>query len=152
MERLSAFRQGELYRLHDVVIRLDRIAQELLKPLGMSYGEFLVLLHIAEQPGTRHYEVARRMGLSKTSVSLRVKVLLDRQWVFQYQNRENRREQQLEPTAHGREMLDRAVETLEGAAEPLFAELGGRRGSFREMLATLQGLLEQKLPDKGGGA
>lgn len=138
MERLSAFRGSELYLLHEVVMRLDRVAQDLLKPLGLTYAEFLVLLQIVEQPGTRHHDVAQRMNLSKTSVSLRVKTLLERNWIVQRQNPRNRREQLLEPTPAGREVLDQAVRTLADAAEPLFAQLGEARQGLKLALARLQ--------------
>lgn len=141
MERLSAFRRGELYLLHDVVIRLDRVAQELLKPIGLTYGDFLVLLQIAEQPGARHHEIATRMGLSKTSVSLRVRDLITRGWIVQQQNPENRREQLLETTPAGRDVLDRAVRVLEESAEPLFQHLGEGREVFRNALTALRRLL-----------
>jgi hypothetical protein len=74
----SSFQESELYKLHAVVTALDRIAQQLLKPLSISYTEFLVMLSASEASDRTQSDIGRQMGLGKASISVKVKTLLPR--------------------------------------------------------------------------
>jgi DNA-binding MarR family transcriptional regulator len=140
------FNRSELYLLHAAVLQLDRIARELLRPLDLTYGDFLTLLMVHEHPGSPHRDIADALDLNKATVSLRVKALLERGWIEQRQNRENRREQLLELPAAGVARLLEAERVLSEAAEPLFSSLGRSREPFRRGLERLVSRLDAGPP------
>ena len=129
------FRESEVYKLHELVVRLDGYAQRmLLAPMGLTYPEFLVLMAIGEGKPAPHQEVAGRIGASKSLVSQRVKALEKKRLVRQGVNPENRREHFLAATARGEEVLSRAYEALLGAVQEVFAPLGRERAVLGRML------------------
>jgi DNA-binding MarR family transcriptional regulator len=138
----SDFSRSELYQLHAAVLQLDRIARELLRPLDLTYGEFLTLLMVHEHPGSPQRDIADALDLNKATVSLRVKELVERGWVEQLQNPKNRREQLLELSETGVARLLDAERVLSEAAEPLFASLGRSREPFRRGLELLVSRLD----------
>ena len=75
MER-TPFRDSEIFKLHEIVIRLDGYAQaRLLPPLGITYPEFLVLMAVEETARATHGDVAAMLEMSKSLVSQRVSAL-----------------------------------------------------------------------------
>jgi DNA-binding MarR family transcriptional regulator len=131
------FQESELYKMHAVVIALDRIAQQLLEPLGVTYTEFLVMLSASEAADRTQTDVGQQMGLGKASISLKVKALLDKSLVTQKQNPVNRRENFLLLTPAGEKVLAAAIERLTSTAEPAFEAMGKNRKPFGEGLDTL---------------
>ncbi|MFP4377297.1 MAG: MarR family winged helix-turn-helix transcriptional regulator [Spirochaetales bacterium] len=135
------FQESELYKLHAVVIALDRIAQQLLEPLGITYTEFLVMLSASESNDRTQSEIGQQMALGKASISLKVKALLEKGLVIQKQNPRNRRENFLLLTDSGKDKLAAAVKTLSETAEPAFQALGRERQPFHAGLETLMTIL-----------
>ncbi len=142
----QAFQQSELYKLHAVVIALDRMAEHLLEPLDITYTEFLVLLSASEAPDRRQSDIGRQMALGKASISIKVKALLDKKLIIQRQNTENRRENFLSLTDSGQEVLSSAVERLSSAAEPAFRAMKEYRSAFGK---GLDRLMAELYPDGG---
>jgi DNA-binding MarR family transcriptional regulator len=133
------FTDSEVYKLHELVIRLDTIAQkEVLAPIGLTYAEFLVLMAVREIPQPRQQDVSEMIGASKSLVSQRVKALAEKRLLRQAVNRDNRREHRLELTRKGSEVLGAAYAALLEAAHGVFASLGRER-------AALNGILDRTL-------
>jgi DNA-binding MarR family transcriptional regulator len=133
------FTDSEVYKLHELVIRLDTIAQRaVLAPIGLTYAEFLVLMAVKEIPQPRQQDVSEMIGASKSLVSQRVKALTEKRLLLQAVNRDNRREHRLELTRKGSEVLGAAYAALLEAANGVFAVLGKER-------AALNGLLDRML-------
>ena len=133
------FTDSEVYKLHELVIRLDTIAQRaVLAPIGLTYAEFLVLMAVKEIPQPRQQDVSEMIGASKSLVSQRVKALTEKRLLLQAVNRDNRREHRLELTRKGSEVLGAAYAALLEAANGVFAVLGKER-------VALNGLLDRML-------
>jgi DNA-binding MarR family transcriptional regulator len=149
------FQQSELYKMHAVVIALDRVAQQLLEPFAITYTEFLVMLSASEGSDRTQSDIGRQMALGKASISIKVKALLEKKLVVQRQNEHNRRENFLSLTDKGEEVLSSAIERLSAAAEPAFEAMGENRAAFREGLDTLMSALYRggggQGPDAPGG-
>ena len=145
------FQENELYKMHAVVIALDRIAQQLLEPLDITYTEFLVMLSASEAGDRTQSDIGHQMGLGKASISIKVKALLDKRLVIQRQNPQNRRENFLLLTTKGKEILASAVERLSSSAEPAFQAMGEDRTPVRRGLDTLMAILyESGTAEKDG--
>ena len=69
----SWFTQTEVFLLHEIVARLDRIARRhVLHAKGISYPEFLVAMAVREMAQPTHGEVGELLDMSKSLVSQRV--------------------------------------------------------------------------------
>lgn len=139
-----SFQESELYKLHAVVIALDRIAQRLLEPLSITYTEFLVMLSASEASDRTQSDIGRHMGLGKSSISVKVKALLDKDLVVQQQNTSNRRENFLVLTNTGKQVLASAIDRLSANAEPAFTATGENRIAFDRALDSLMSVLYGK--------
>jgi DNA-binding MarR family transcriptional regulator len=139
------FRDSEVYKLHEVVIRLDAYAQrELLSPMGLTYPEFLVLMAVGEGAPAPHQVVAGRIGASKSLVSQRVKTLEAKRMLRQVTNPENRREHFLTMTPRGSTTLSRAYAALLEASEDVFGPLGRERGALGRLLDGMLAQIDRK--------
>jgi DNA-binding MarR family transcriptional regulator len=129
------FTESEVYKLHEIVIRLDAYAQGvLLEPIGVTYAEFLVLMAARESRSSTHQDISGLIGASKSLVSQRVKSLEGKRMARQVVNAKNRREHFIELTPKGNETLDRAYASLLGASEGVFGPLGKERGRMNQLL------------------
>ena len=131
------FQRSEVYKLHELVIRLDHIARKVLEPLGVSYADFLVLLNASEHEQRRQSDIAAGMGLSKPAVSLRIKALVKKGLVIHTQNNVNRREWFVSLSDEGRSVVARAEGLLSDSADPVFSSLGAERSAFLRHLNRL---------------
>lgn len=142
-----SFRETELFRLHELVIRLDRAAQLMLEPLGVTFNDFLLLLAVQENPTSSQQEVARFIGVGKASISLRVRALSEKGLVVQSLNLQNRRESHVVLSDGGRRVYREAARLLTERAEPVFDSLGSARERFRAALGALLQTLDSQTPD-----
>ena len=73
----EGFKDSEIYLLHEITTRLDRIARlRILGPSGITYPEFLVLMAARELPAPTQEEVCAFVDMSKSLVSQRVSALM----------------------------------------------------------------------------
>jgi len=144
---VHSFRETELFRIHELVIRLDRLAQLILEPFGVTFNDFLLLLAVGENPSSSQQEVAQFIGVGKASVSLRVKALSEKGLVVQSINLKNRRESHVVLSDDGRRVYLEAACILTERAEPLFDSLGSARERFRTELGALLQTLQSQTSD-----
>ncbi|WP_417216209.1 MarR family winged helix-turn-helix transcriptional regulator [Arthrobacter sp.] len=64
------------YELHDLVRTLDRHADAMLRPHGLTYNRFVTLVIAAEHPGLTGRQLARAVGISEPAMSAIVRHLL----------------------------------------------------------------------------
>ena len=63
----SWFTETEVFLLHEIVARLDRLARRrVLDARGVSYPEFLVAMAVRELPEPTHGEVGELLDISKS--------------------------------------------------------------------------------------
>ena len=144
-----SFRETELFRMHELVVRLDRAAQLILEPLGVTFNDFLLLLAVHENPTSSQQEVARFIGVGKASISLRVRALSEKGLVAQSLNLQNRRESIVVLSDDGRRVYLEAACILTERAEPIFDSLGSARERFRAELGALLQTLQSQTSDSG---
>ncbi len=138
----SWFTQTEVFLLHEIVARLDRIARRrVLDAKGVSYPEFLVAMAVREMAQPTHSEVGDLLDMSKSLVSQRVTGLLAKGLVAQRRDAQNRRLVRLELTAAGEEALEQIYQELANNASRLFGVLGASRRQFMRSLCRLQDAL-----------
>ena len=147
----SWFTQTEVYLLHEIVGRLDRLARkQVLGAKGLSYGEFLVAMAVREMAQPTHGEVGAMLDMSKSLVSQRVGGLLAKGLIVQRRDAQNRRQVRLELTAPGQEALEQIYQELANNASRLFDVLGASRPQFLQSLRCLKNvLIAVDVPDAG---
>ena len=135
----SWFTQTEVYLLHEIVTRLDRLARlRVLDANGLTYAEFLVAMAVSELGEPAQGEVGELLDMSKSLVSQRVTSLIAKNFVIQNRDAENRRQVRLALTPTGRQALERVYEKLAGNAESILDSLGSSRAEFLQSLRRLR--------------
>lgn len=64
------------YELHDLVRTLDKAAERLLRPVGLSYRRYLALVIIGEHPNLTGRNLGQALGVSEAAVSVTVRELM----------------------------------------------------------------------------
>ena len=138
----SWFTQTEVFLLHEIVARFDRLApRRVLEAKGISYPEFLVAMAVRELPQPTHGEVGKLLDMSKSLVSQRVGTLLAKRFIVQRRDPENRRQVRLALTKSGQQALEGVYEELATSASTIFDVLGPKRRQFLQSLRRLQDAL-----------
>ena len=57
------------FELHDLVLTLDRTAERLLTPHGLSYNRYVALVVIAEHPGVTGRLLSNALRVSEAAAS-----------------------------------------------------------------------------------
>jgi DNA-binding MarR family transcriptional regulator len=152
--RNSWFIETEVFLLHEIVARLDRLARKhVLDSVGLSYGEFVLAMAVNEMERPTQAEVGELLDMSKSLVSQRVGGLLAKDFIVQQRDVENRRQVRLDLTPTGRQTLEKIYAQLAGNADKLFDALGPARPQFlqslrrlRDAIAAVEGSLESGKP------
>ena len=135
----SWFTETEVYLLHEIVTRLDRLARtRVLDANGFTYAEFLVAMAANEMAQPTQDEVGELLDMSKSLVSQRVSSLIAKGVLLQNRDADNRRQVRLALTPTGRQALERVYEQLAGNAEALLDSLGSSRALFLASLRRLR--------------
>jgi DNA-binding MarR family transcriptional regulator len=139
MTKSSWFIETEVFLLHEIVVRLDRLARKrVLDAAGLSYAEFVLAMAVNELERPTQAEVGELLDMSKSLVSQRVAGLMAKGALVQRREADDRRQVRLELTAAGRRTLERVYEQLAGNAEKLLDVLGGERAQFHQSLRRLR--------------
>jgi len=152
--RNSWFVETEVFLLHEIVARLDRLARKrVLDSVGLSYGEFVLAMAVNEMERPTQAEVGELLDMSKSLVSQRVGGLLAKDFIVQEREAGNRRQVRLDLTPTGRRTLEKIYAQLAGNAEKLFDMLGPTRPQFllalrrlRDAVAAVEASLEGGKP------
>jgi MarR family transcriptional regulator, organic hydroperoxide resistance regulator len=148
----QGFRDSEVYLLHEVTTRLDRIArQRFLDPEGITYPEFLVLMAVREAGSPTQDDVAVFVDMSTSLVSQRVKALVKKGLVRQAGDTENRRRVRLGLTASGSAAVEKISTAMVSESGRVFEALGPARTALRKMLLGLaEGLAREEGMERYG--
>lgn len=139
MPRNAWFIETEVFLLHEIVARLDRLARRrVLDENGLTYAEFLLAMAVNELERPTQAEVGELLDMSKSLVSQRVGGLLAKDFIVQQRDAGNRRQVRLDLTPTGRRTLEQVYRRLAGNAERLFEALGPARPQFLQSLRRLR--------------
>jgi DNA-binding MarR family transcriptional regulator len=152
----SWFTETEVFLLHEVVTRLDRIARKrVLDARGVSYPEFLVAMAVREMSEPTQGQVCDLLDMSKSLVSQRVAALMAKGFLEQRRELPDRRHTRLALTPKGRGALEEIYQLMATNASRLFTALGPSRRQFHQTLVFLQQALvaeETRVDDAAGAA
>jgi DNA-binding MarR family transcriptional regulator len=142
----AGFKDSEVYLLHEITMRLDRIARRrFLDPAGITYPEFLVLMCVRELGSPTQDDVSSYVDMSTSLVSQRVKVLVKKGLLRQWGDAENRRRVRLGLTSAGTSAVEKIYASMVGEAGRLFEALGPARQALRKALIALaEGLAREE--------
>lgn len=136
--RSEGFKESEVYLLHEITTRLDRIARlRFLAPAGITYPEFLILMSARELPAPTQEEVSIFVDMSKSLVSQRVSALIKKGLLKQDGDPENRRKVKLRLTRVGEEKMSRIYDQMLSSSAELFDAMGDFRSAFRNALIRM---------------
>ena len=146
----SWFTQTEVFLLHEIVARFDRLAsRHVLEAKGISYPEFLVAMAVREMSQPTHGEVGKLLDMSKSLVSQRVGALLAKGFIVQRRDPKNRRQVHLALTKSGQQALGGIYKQLATGASTIFDVLGPKREPFLQSLRRLRDvLIAAEAPDR----
>ena len=141
----AGFKETELFLLHEIVIRLDRLARKtVLDPAGITYPEFLVLMAARELPAPTQDAVAAFLDMSRSLISQRVSSLMKKGLARQDADPKSRRKIKLVLTETGRTKVEAIYAAMVESSDGLFGNLGQHRGAFRDTLSALAGGLARE--------
>ena len=137
-----SFKDSEVFMLHEIVTRLDRIARtRILEPEDVTFPECLVLMAVREMRTPAQVDVGAFLDMSKSLVSQRVSALLKKGFLLQSPDPRSRRHVRLELTAGGRKTIDRIYAAMIKQSSRYFEMLGRSHPAFVDALERLRRIL-----------
>ncbi len=118
--------------------RMDELDAQALAPFGIDARELGILLLIAShEPGSQQ-QAARRLGIDRTSMVMRLDALEVKGLVSRHPQAEDRRRNLVELTDTGRDTVRRATAASERAERTLLAPLTPQEGErLRDALQAI---------------
>lgn len=124
--------------LHELVLALDRAAEERLRPSGLSYRRFVALHIVAENPGIAARELAKALSVSEAAVSQMLPALIESGLVASVRVEGGGRRRPLRVTDAGLAVLGEAQRQLGGSLDSLVRGLGLDPESLAHALHTIR--------------
>jgi DNA-binding MarR family transcriptional regulator len=119
-------------------MRLAALTGEALAPFGIDGRECAVLLAIDDRVPVSQHEVARRMGVDRTSMVMLIDELEGKGLVHRRQDPADRRRNVVELTGEGKKILARAVRASDKAERAFLAPLStDEAAAFRQALRSV---------------
>ncbi len=112
------------YELHDLVRTLDRAAERLLRPEGLSYNRYVALIILSEHPGITGRDLAGALGVTEAAGSGIVRNLLNTGLAENLAAPGSGNVRRLQITDRGTEVLERCAELLEGSLDENARRIG----------------------------
>lgn len=115
------FKNTTVFHFEKIATSISKIAMKLLKTnLGITYGEFLVLMFLEGNENQSQKKIVDAMGLSKSVVSDRVKRLVESKYIKKIVNINEKREHLLSLTSEGKNILTNSYLILEEESKKIF--------------------------------
>ncbi|NPV91925.1 MAG: winged helix-turn-helix transcriptional regulator [Firmicutes bacterium] len=114
------------FNLRKTARLLSQIYDQALKPTGLKVTQLSLLISIAGQDGVTIGKLARPMGMDRTTLSRNAR-LLAKKGLISIGEGEDRREQVLNLTEKGAEILKEAIPIWEGVQRTLSEVMGEKR-------------------------
>lgn len=100
------------HELHDLVLTLDRWAERMLRPQGLTYNRYVALVVVAEHPGVAGRHLAGALRVSEAAASGIVRSLLEAGLVENVAPAGSGHRRQLWITPDGGALLERCAALL----------------------------------------
>jgi DNA-binding MarR family transcriptional regulator len=126
------------YLLKRVHLDLAALHEELLAPFGISAGELAILLRIDAREPESQQQVARRLGVDRTTMVGLIDALEGKSLVARRPDAADRRRNVIELTATGRRTLRRATKASDQAEQRLLADFDeAEAAQLRSLLSRI---------------
>lgn len=125
------------YELHDLVLTLDRQAESLLRPAGITYRRYVALVIVDENPGVTGRELSRGLAVTEAAASGIVKRLLGDDLITDVAAAGSGHVRRLESTAPGRALRRRCDEVLGTSFDDTVRALGIDPGALAETIRSI---------------
>lgn len=112
------------YELHDLVFTLDRDAETLLKPYGLTYRRYVALVIIGEHPGLTGRDLAGGLSVTEAATSGIVKKLLTQGLIRNLADVGSGHVRRLDVTDTGRDLQETCARLLGSSFDDNVRRLG----------------------------
>jgi len=128
------------YLLHHLSCKMDKTAHKFIEQeYNISFHQFLVLMHIQEQPEINQKQIATFMTYTEAAISRQISSLEVLELIQVSKNSKNKREKLLALTVQGEKLINSCLKLLTKKSNQLMSVLTpAEESSFR---ATLNKLL-----------
>lgn len=121
------FSEAIAYKIHKAVFVIDKTADSTLQAkMDLTLSQFLILMHVVQNPGTTQIQIAGLLEVTQAAVSRQTEVLINKNLISMKKNEENKREHLLFPTTLGQSAFNRSHQILDEAFEELYAVMNER--------------------------
>jgi len=127
------------FLLKHAQLQLAELTGPALAPYGIDGRELAVLNALVDQDPLSQQEVARRLGIDRTTMVALIDGLEDKGLVERHPHPDDRRKNVVELTAGGRDTRSRATQASEDAERRFLAPLG--EGDVKRLKETLHLLI-----------
>lgn len=100
------------HELHDLVRTLDKWAEKILRPQGLTYNQYVALVIVSRHPGITGRLLAESLGVTEAAGSGIIKVLLTKDCVSNHAAVGSGNRRELHITSAGQEKIDRCGHLL----------------------------------------
>ena len=141
-------KQNDWSSLSQKLIRIGRIgwdyARNQLPEQKMSNAQYKVCMAVHDQPGCSQYDIARYLGMDKSSITKLVSKSINGNFIYREVNPNDGREYKLYLTDAGMEATEEFIKYLKMWEDQLFAEFGEERyNNAYERLINLEKVAEE---------
>ena len=111
------------YRFHKLSFLLERlVGPALLEQAGLSFSQYKILMVLNHNADATGSHIAQYLGLTEAAVSRQVSQLVERGYLKQELDKDNRRQHLLTVTARGKAMTDKTRLVLSKTLEPIYSD------------------------------
>lgn len=112
------------YLIHELSQLIDSQSDQLLNDkFGIGFAQYKLLLVLQERDNITQKEIALHLNQTEASISRQIKILRSRGLIQSTISPSNRREHIISLTLSGRQIAERAAETLNDFHSPAFEKL-----------------------------
>ncbi|GAA3538922.1 hypothetical protein GCM10022419_018680 [Nonomuraea rosea] len=111
------------YLLKHANLRLAELTGPALEPYGIDGREFAVLSVLGTPEPLSQQEAAQRLGIDRSTMVAMVDALERKELVGRRPHPGDRRKNMVEPTEHGRDVLEKGARAMDAAEEAFLAAL-----------------------------
>lgn len=127
------------YLLHSLVCRMEKNAHDFIeKEFDISFHQFLILMHIQERPEINQKQISQFMTYTEAAISRQMTNLRDKGLIQILENKSKRRENLLELTKNGQELIQNCIKLINKNTNELFSILNdSEQENFKNSILKL---------------
>lgn len=116
----KSIEESIVLNIFELANQLKKIGDEVYQKVGLTTQQWLILLHLAENPNLPFFkrekhkkalmasELAESLNVSRANITNLINVLLEKSLIRQYEDKNDRRKKRLELTKKGVDLVNKA--------------------------------------------